>query len=192
MTLDVQSELVLDGELFQRLEQLIADLRLDRNDFVIFGSAPLLAHGLRGEIHDLDIVARGTTWERARSHGSPATGSENGALIATFFDGLIQFSEGWISDAWDAERLIDRAEFVHGLPFAHLEDVLEYKQVLNRPKDLSDIRILQTSLQKKNASGPAVVTPRTSLWRFFRYTWIRACQLTASLLGMGHRPSSLR
>lgn len=129
-------------ELIRHLVKLVTELDLDRHDFVIFGSGPLLAHGLRQRIRDLDVVARGTVWHRVCQHGVPAVGDINGAPLALFCDGRIQFSRGWISEAWDADDLIDRAEIIQGLPFAQLTDVLAYKDALRRPKDLPDIEAL--------------------------------------------------
>jgi hypothetical protein len=128
-----------ENRLIRHLVELMARLDLDRRDFVIFGSGPLFAHGLRQNISDLDIVARGAVWQRVSEHGLPATGTVNGAPLALFWDGKVQFSQGWISDNWDVDTLIDSAEIIHGLPFARLVDVLKYKQALRRPKDLQDI-----------------------------------------------------
>jgi hypothetical protein len=129
-------------KLIRRLVKLVAELDLDRRDFVIFGSGPLLAHGLRRRIRDLDVVARGRVWRRVCQYGIPAIGEINGAPMALFCNGLIQFSRGWISEDWDPDDLIDRAEVIQGLPFAQLTDVLAYKQMLRRPKDLPDIEAL--------------------------------------------------
>jgi hypothetical protein len=129
--------------LIRRLAVLVTELDLDRRDFVIFGSGPLLAHGLRDGIRDLDIVARGAVWRRVRAYGCPGTGSISGAPMALFWDGLIQFSAGWISADWEADDLIGRAERIQGWPFAPLADVLAYKRILLRPKDHPDIAALQ-------------------------------------------------
>jgi hypothetical protein len=134
------------NRLIRRLASLVAALDLGRRDFVIFGSGPLLAHGLRDGIRDLDVVARGAVWRRVREYGCPDTGSVNGAPMALFWNGLIQFSQGWISADWDADDLIGRAERIQGWPFAQLSDVLAYKQALLRPKDLSDIAVLQQAM----------------------------------------------
>jgi hypothetical protein len=128
-----------ENELIHRLVKIVTELDLDRRDFIIFGSGPLLAHGLRKRISDLDVVARGSVWERVSEYGCPGTGSLNGAPMAMFWGGRIQFSRGWISDDWDVDDLIDRAEIIHGLPFAPLTDILAYKRMLLRPKDLPDI-----------------------------------------------------
>lgn len=132
-----------ENRLIRRLAVLVSELDLDVRDFVIFGSGPLLAHGLRYGIHDLDVVARGPAWQRVLEHGCPGTGSVNGAPMALFWDGLIQFSQGWISADWDADDLIDRAQRVQGWPFATLADVLAYKEILLRPNDYPDIAALR-------------------------------------------------
>lgn len=138
-----------EDRLIQSLVALVTELDLDRRDFVIFGSGPLLAHGLRQRIRDLDIVARGKVWRRACQYGIPAVGEINGAPIALFCDGQIQFSQGWVSEDWDADDLIDRAEIIQGLPFAQLTDVLAYKQKLRRPKDLPDIEGLLDLMRRQ-------------------------------------------
>jgi len=123
------------------IRRLIA-FDLDRDDFVIFGSAPLLAHGLRRSIRDLDVVARGAAWRRASELGVPAVGTISGDPVVHLCGGQIQVSQGWIAKAWTTDDLIDRAEIVQGLRFARLADVLAYKQILMRPKDIADIQAL--------------------------------------------------
>jgi hypothetical protein len=136
------------NRLIRRLALLVTELDLDRRDLVIFGSGPLLAHGLRDSIGDLDIVARGTVWQRVSAYGCPGTGSVNGAPLALFWGGLIQVSPGWISADWDAGDLIGRAEIIQGWPFAPLADVLAYKRILLRPKDHPDIAALRQAAHK--------------------------------------------
>ena len=135
-----------ENRLIRRLAILVTELDLDRRDFVIFGSGPLLAHGLRYGIRDLDIVAREPVWQRVSEYGCQGTGSINGAPMAVFWNGLIQFSQGWISDDWDADDLIGRSESIQGWPCAQLTDVLAYKQMLLRPKDHLDIAVLHQAL----------------------------------------------
>ena len=146
-----------ENRLIRRLALLVRELDLDVRDFVIFGSGPLLAHGLRYGIHDLDVVARGPGWQRVLEHGCPGTGSVNGAPMALFWDGLIQFSQGWITADWDADDLIDRAQPVQGWPFATLADVLAYKEILLRPKDYPDIAALRQAVPQP-ARGAAAAS----------------------------------
>jgi len=146
-----------ENRLIRRLAMLVSELDLDVRDFVIFGSGPLLAHGLRYGIHDLDVVARGPAWQRVLGHGCPGTGSVNGAPMALFWDGLIQFSQGWITADWDADDLIDRAQRLQGWPFATLADVLAYKEILLRPKDYPDIAALRQAVPQP-ARGAAAAS----------------------------------
>jgi hypothetical protein len=139
-----------EDRLIRRLIKIVTELDLDRSDFVIFGSGPLLAHGLRQSVRDLDIVARGEAWHRVSERGIRDVGAISGAPMALFWGGLIQFSPEWISQDWDADDLINRAELIQvggaepirELPFAQLTDVLSYKQKLDRPKDCPDINAL--------------------------------------------------
>ena len=49
----------------------------------------------------------------------------------------------------DANKLIDEAEIIDNLPWVHIEHVLEYKKILNREKDIADIKIIEDYLAKK-------------------------------------------
>lgn len=144
----VERTSVLDNRLIARL----IEFGLDRDHFVLFGSAPLLAYGLREDIRDLDVVARGHTWRHVSARGIRSVGAVSGNPVAHLeagreLGGCIQFSRGWISPAWDPDELIDNAEVIEGLRFARLTDVLAYKQILGRPKDIVDIRRILTKVE---------------------------------------------
>lgn len=129
---------VLEHPLIRRLIQ--ADL--ERDHFVIFGSGPLLAHGIRRNIYDLDVVARASAWHRVCEQGVPSAGKISGAPAIHFWGGRLQFFHEWISTDWDSDDLIDQAEIIEGLRFARLADVLAYKRILMRPKDIIDIHAI--------------------------------------------------
>lgn len=144
MTPIAETKRMCDNEF---IHELVA-LNLDPDQFVIFGSAPLLAHGLRATVRDLDIVARGDVMAWARRTGTLGVGSHSGDPVWHLNKGRIQFSAGWITNHWSTDRLIDGAEIIDGLRFAHLRDVLQYKQDLLRKKDLTDIARIQSYLQR--------------------------------------------
>lgn len=139
MTAAVKARRINDNTLIRQL----VELRLDPDEFVIFGSAPLLAHGLRTRVRDLDVVARGEVLRWAQRVGEPGVGSLSGEPVWQLGNGRLHVSAGWISSRWDPDELIDNAEVVDGLRFARLRDVLRYKRELSRPKDLVDIRRIQ-------------------------------------------------
>jgi hypothetical protein len=130
---------------------------LDPHHFVIFGSGPLLAHNIRTDIGDLDIVARQSAWERARGLGEKAVGPLNGAAMVRFWGGLIEVSQGWTSPEWNANDLIESADSFGGLRFARLEHVLSYKKSLRRAKDVADIVAIERHLAGKATTSKSVV-----------------------------------
>jgi hypothetical protein len=154
-----------DGPLIRGLRELVADLGLDQRDFVVFGSGPLLAHGLFDDITDLDVVVRPGVWRRvlryAAKRGKLVRGVHNGALIAQFDvgdDRCIQFSSGWISKEWRVPKLIADADEIDGVRFAKLDKVLGYKKVLRRSKDDRHIEILNSHLKKVEGSAPPLMS----------------------------------
>jgi hypothetical protein len=131
----------------------LIQLDLDPSDYVVFGSGPLLAHGLLWRrIGDLDVVARGRAWTRAQELGVRLTRQADGAPMVQFWGGLIEVSPEWRMPHWDADTLIDEAEFIDGIPFARLDRVLAYKQLLDRSKDRFDIREMKRSLRRLNST----------------------------------------
>jgi hypothetical protein len=132
----------VDHPLIRRLRSL----RLDPADFVVFGSAPLLAHGLRQQISDLDVVARGRAWRRARQLGQRLVRGGGHSEMVQIDGGLIEISAAWITPRWSADELIDQAEVIDDIRYARLDQVLAYKRLLRRPKDLLDIARLEALL----------------------------------------------
>jgi hypothetical protein len=139
---------LIDHPLIARLRSL----RLDNDDMVLFGSAPLLAHGLRDRISDLDVVARGRAWRRACELGERLTRDHSGTELVRFCDGLIEISTAWITPRWSADELIDGADVIDGLRFARLDQVLAYKRQLRRPKDIPDIETIERVLGLRAAT----------------------------------------
>ncbi len=131
------------AELLERLGKL----ELPPQDYVIFGSAPLLVHGLIDQIEDIDIVARDTAWTHALSLGQAVNLGQ--VPRAPGGDRVIRLGQLDIYDGWlgmDREQLIDTAELRHGFPFARLEYVLTYKERLKRPKDLAHLQLIRAYL----------------------------------------------
>jgi hypothetical protein len=119
----------------------VLELKLPPHDYVLFGSLPLLAHELVDSVNDIDILARGFAWEQAQTFAR--------AELAPMGEWRVSLGSIEIYNAWlgmDVEAIIDRAVFVNGLPYADLQDVLEFKQKLNRPKDTEHIRRILTFL----------------------------------------------
>lgn len=116
-------------------------------DFVVFGSGPLLAHGLKPAVHDLDVVARGAAWQRARTLGAPQPAPSGHGEMVELYDSSLQIFDAWVEPGWDVDRLIDEADLIDGLRFVALPIVLSWKRRSRRPKDLADIALIEDCLK---------------------------------------------
>jgi hypothetical protein len=116
-------------------------LDLPAEHFVVFGSGPLLAHGLRHTIGDLDLVARGPAWDRLTRYCPPVPApSGHGQMVRL----VIEVADRWLP-GWDTGRLIASAEQHAGLPFAPLSAVRASKTATARPKDWPDIALIDAA-----------------------------------------------
>ena len=129
----------------RRLTQLLA-LRLPPDDYAIFGSGPMLAHRLKTEVRDLDVIARGTAWAAAVKLSVPVAAPSGSGLMVELDGGDLQIFSAWTSPAWDVDRLIDEADIVGGIRFVPLIRVLAWKRESGRPKDLADIKVIEAYL----------------------------------------------
>jgi len=122
----------------------VSKLELPPNDYVLFGSVPMLAHGLISAVNDIDILARGEAWAKALELKSfeRAAGGDRVIRLGNCID---------IFDAWmtfDKKDILLRAQPIGGLPYADLQDVLEFKRYLNRPKDKVHIELLEAHIAR--------------------------------------------
>ncbi len=125
-------------------------LGLPTEDFAIFGSGSMFAHGLKDLGHDIDIVARGQAWEKATTLATPVAARSGNALVVELFEGEIEIFNSWGPGEWNINELIDNAEVVEGVRFVQLEQVLKWKKMMNRPKDVEHIALIEKYLENKS------------------------------------------
>lgn len=130
-----------------RLVRELCSLALPAADYVVTGSGPLLAHGLRTVERDLDIVARGDAWKAALRLGEPAVPLSGYGCLVPLFGGDIEVFDRWLPGSPGPDAMIEAAEWVEGIPFTPLGDVLAWKERLGRPKDREDIRLIRRHLE---------------------------------------------
>jgi hypothetical protein len=129
---------------------LVKKLNLPTGQYLVFGSGPLHIHGIR-ETRDIDICVKPEVYEELKSTGEWEE--------KTYHDGSRYLSKDMfeiVSD-WDygekycptVSELIERAEIIEGIPFAPLEDVLNWKKAYARPKDLEDVKLIKAYLKTK-------------------------------------------
>ncbi|MGW1785717.1 hypothetical protein ACWCQQ_42545 [Streptomyces sp. NPDC002143] len=143
-------------EHFDELESL----KLANDDFVVAGSAPLFIRGLRDHVTDLDIVTREAGWKHAvsRARAQCLPGPEpapHGDALSLYFCGTrIEVLNAWFpSLLGSVDHLIRTAEVVDGIRFLSLDDTLQWKRRLNRPKDRQDVRRVEEVYRPRLLAG---------------------------------------
>ena len=121
---------------------VVRALELPPKDHAIFGSAPMLVHGLSAEVGDIDILATRSAWRTAQELGIPILAPSGDRVVQPAPE--IDIFDGWLS--LDVGAIICRAEPLDGLPIAHLGDVAAYKRLLDRPKDRLHLRLIEAHL----------------------------------------------
>ncbi|GGP70533.1 hypothetical protein GCM10010231_46620 [Streptomyces sindenensis] len=125
----------------------LLSLNLPTDDYVVAGSGPLLAHGLRGDVNDLDIVARADAWKIALSMADATVPPSGHGQMVALFDGDIEIFDRWLPGAPNPDEMIDCAEMVDGIPFCPLSWVLEWKLFSSREKDMRDIELIRQRME---------------------------------------------
>lgn len=126
----------------QELLDRLRALELPVGDHALFGSGPLLVRGWIDEVGDLDVVARGTAWERAQQLGTLVHLPEWDVTVVEIGD-AITVGNRWAIGVVDIDELIDGAELVDGIPCARLDQVVAYKRISDRPKDRKHLEIIE-------------------------------------------------
>jgi hypothetical protein len=120
-------------------------LGLPTADFAVFGSGPLVAHGLKADQSDVDVIARGVAWKQALHLGEVGASSLGDPKVS-LAGGRIEVFNTWGPGNWNVDELIDGADVVDGIRFVKLEHVLAWKKIMDRPKDGRDIMLIENYL----------------------------------------------
>lgn len=129
--------------------ELLRALELPGGDYVVFGSGPLVVRGIIEPTNDLDVVCRGSAWRAVCRLAPPKRVEPWGVDLVTLHGGRLTFGTSWAIGEVDVDELIDTAERIDGLPFARLEQVVAYKRLSARPKDVAHLQ----ALRRWSASG---------------------------------------
>ena len=125
----------------ERMRGMLRDLGLPDGDWAVFGSGPLLMRGWIDDAGDIDIITRGSAWERARQLGNEVH-LEDGSIIIDAGDGVTLGSR-WLFGDPDIDELIDTVEIVADVPCVRIEHVERYKRLAGRPKDRVHLAIIE-------------------------------------------------
>jgi len=128
----------------------IDQLDLPTGEYVVLGSGVLGALGIRA-IADVDLLVTPRLFTRLRERGwEYSTLDYDGQLREKLTFGVAEaFQDFWYGDQKpDPAQLIANAELIKGIPFLPLAALLKIKHVLGRPKDQSDITLIENYLAR--------------------------------------------
>jgi len=123
----------------------IQKLGFDPLEYVVIGGAAMAARGLK-ETSDIDVLVSAELFEACKNtkewkHHQREIEGEDAGLVNK--EGTVELYPTicGLSSAFDSIR--EGAEFIVGIPFASMQDVLRIKQTYNREKDQDDITLIR-------------------------------------------------
>jgi predicted nucleotidyltransferase len=123
----------------------VKGLNLPLGEYALFGSAPLFVRGLREAMRDVDIVVTKKLWEEMQSAPGWKMETANSGDPVLRCEELELFRD-WAPGEWDIDELIKTADVIDGLPFVSLANVLQWKKMFGREKDLADVKEVEKYL----------------------------------------------
>ncbi len=124
-------------------------LNLPTGQYVVFGSGPLAAHGIR-ESRDVDLLITESLYEKLRNNGREEGEWSDGGQYLMQNDAEAYNSWNYGNYNPSPEEIIKKAEMIEGIPFAPLVEVLKWKRSYGRPKDLADVKLIEGFLKNAN------------------------------------------
>lgn len=130
----------------EKIIDVIGELDFDKSEFAIFGGACLALRGIR-EARDIELfitesvkrtlIDQGWT-ERTFDGRNPHIVGQVGCVDVELFS-------SWDGDGWQPaiDTYLEKPEIVRGLPCMPLDELLIWKRLTARPKDLRDIELVE-------------------------------------------------
>lgn len=118
-------------------------MNLPLGQYALFRSAPLGIRGLR-DCRDVDVIVSTQLWQKCLADGWQIRQVKSGNQCLS--KGEIELWLDWYPGEWDVEDLIENSEMIDGLPFVKLDQVLKWKKIMGRDKDMVDVKIIEKFL----------------------------------------------
>jgi hypothetical protein len=129
----------------------VKGLNLPTGEYALFGSAPLGIRELK-KCRDIDIIMSENLWNEYKNKLNwkiKKNLDRNDSYCLCNDDNDIELWKDWAPGAWNVVELIKEAEIIDDLPFVKLEQVIKWKKLNGRGKDLKDIEIIEIYLKSE-------------------------------------------
>ena len=119
----------------------VKDLDLPKGSYIVFGSCILSALGIR-EADDIDLLVSQETYKKLKDAGWKELykGPNDEPLTYDVFEA----HDNWNFSSYKTtlKNLLVSAIEIESIPFASLEEVRKWKVSAGRPKDITDIKLI--------------------------------------------------
>lgn len=131
----------------QDIIEKVKELNLPAGGYVVFGSCPLAAAGLR-EANDIDVLVSNEVLARLKQAGWEQVDKGENDKPLTY--DVFEAHNSWNFSSYSPtlKRLLETADVIDGIPFASLDEVRKWKAASGRPKDLHDIELIDVYFSK--------------------------------------------
>ncbi len=129
----------------QEIIQKVKALGLPDGSYILFGSCPLAAAGIR-ETSDVDMLVSDEARALLRAKGWQEQPGRNEDILLEH--GEYDVHSNWRFGAYDPtlEELLATADVFDGVPFASLQEVRKWKLAYGRSKDHEDIKLIDAHM----------------------------------------------
>jgi len=129
------------------IEKLLS-FDLPKDDFVLAGSAAMYFVGIKDLGNDLDVIARGEAFEKAKQFGVMDK-APDGSDKVVIDDGKIEIYSLWIGkdSIEETKDIFSNCKKIGGIQVMWLEDVIKYKKIKAREKDILHVKLIEEYLK---------------------------------------------
>jgi hypothetical protein len=124
-------------------------INLPKGSYIVFGSGPMAALGIR-DVGDIDLLVSEELYAELQKAGwkQITKGPDDKPLVSGDFEAHNNWN--FVSYQPTLDELLSRAFMIDGIPFVSIEDVRLWKDASRRPKDLTDIALIDTYLAQQH------------------------------------------
>jgi tRNA A-37 threonylcarbamoyl transferase component Bud32 len=136
---------------FNKLLNELKKLNLPKEEYVIFGSAPLAIRELRDN-RDLDLLVSKKLFNKFKKKKDWRLRKfeQNGEKLERLEKGKIEMMRNLKPQKWNEKEIIENPEIIQGLSFINIKNFIKLKKKFAREKDFRDIKLIQDYLKNKN------------------------------------------
>ena len=120
-------------------------LNVPKNDYVIYGSAPLVLRGLKGKNEDLDVLVKEDLWNKLKVD---YPNNINGDYIE--ING-VSFSHKSSEYFESMDNIMQKSDIIDGYHVMNLEETVKWKEKVGTEKHLEDASLIKLYLNKLEA-----------------------------------------